>query len=101
MLPGRLLAEKLCTQDEHFTISNSLFNFNFLAPVDSEILGAPKFTLCVPAPTADFFGTQNEHFTISNSVLNFSFLALVVSEILEWSQICIRGPYPPGSHLVE
>jgi len=26
-------------------MSNSIFNFNFLAPVDSEIIGGPKFKL--------------------------------------------------------
>jgi len=44
-LPGRLLAETFCTQSEYFTISNSVFTFNFLARVVSEILGGPKFTL--------------------------------------------------------
>ena len=34
-----------CTQSEYFTISNSVFNFNFLPLVVSEITGGPKFIL--------------------------------------------------------
>jgi len=44
------LAEKNYTQIEYFTISNCIFNFNFLALVLSEILGGPKFTLGCPVP---------------------------------------------------
>jgi len=36
-------------QREYFTISNCVFNFNFLALVLSDLLGGPKFTLGVPA----------------------------------------------------
>jgi len=31
-------------------MSNGVFNFNFLAPLLSEILGGPKFTLGGPTP---------------------------------------------------
>jgi len=44
------LAETFGTQSRYFTISNSIFNFNFLALVVSEILGGPKCTLRGPAP---------------------------------------------------
>ena len=37
--------KKICTRGEYFTMSNGIFNFNFLALVFSEILGGPKFTL--------------------------------------------------------
>jgi len=37
------------TQSEYFTISNCVFNFNYLALVLSGILGGPKFTLKGPA----------------------------------------------------
>ena len=43
--PVRHLAQKFCTRSEYFTISNCVFNFNFLALVVSEIIGGPKFTL--------------------------------------------------------
>ena len=72
-------------------MSNSVFNFNFLAVVFSEILGGPIFTLVGPTPTGRFlsenFFTQSEYFTISNCVFNFNILALVVSEVL-------GGPVP-------
>jgi len=31
-------------------MSNRFFNFNFLAPVDADIIGGPKFKLVGPAP---------------------------------------------------
>jgi len=48
-----------CTRCEHFTMSNGVFNLNFLAFVFSEILGGPKFTLRSPTapgrPLAEIF----------------------------------------------
>ena len=84
----RPLAEKkICTRGEYFTMSNGIFNFNFLALVFSKILGGPKFTLVALRPLdatyrRNFFFTESEYFTISNCVFNFNILALVVSEIL-------------------
>jgi len=47
----RPLAEKNCTRGEYFTMSNGVFNLNFLALVFSEILGGgPKFTFRGPVP---------------------------------------------------
>ena len=37
-----------CNRGEYFTISNGVFNFNFLALLLSDILGGPKFTLGNP-----------------------------------------------------
>jgi len=37
-----------CTGGEYVTISNGVFNFNFLALLLSELLGGPKFTLGGP-----------------------------------------------------
>ena len=34
-----------CTRGEYVTMSNGVFNFNFLALLLSEILGGPKFKL--------------------------------------------------------
>ena len=42
--------KSFCTRGEYFTMSNGVFNFNFLARVFSEILGGPKFTLGGPTP---------------------------------------------------
>ena len=39
-----------CTRGEYVTMSNGVFNFNFLALLLSEILGGPKFTLGGPTP---------------------------------------------------
>jgi len=48
--PVRPLAEIFCTRGEYVTMSNGVFNFNFLALLLSEILGGPKFTLGGPTP---------------------------------------------------
>ena len=48
-LPVRI-AENICTRGEYVTMSNGVFNFNFLALLLSEILGGPKFTLRGPTP---------------------------------------------------
>ena len=73
-----------CTRGEYVTMSNGIFNFNFLC-IFRDIRG-PKFTLGGPTPPgrplAEKFFTQSEYFTISNCVFNFNILALVVSEIL-------------------
>jgi len=82
----------------YFTISNCIFNFNFLALVVSEILRGPKFTIGTYAPLTPPSGEilcANRYFTISNCVFNFSFLSLVLNEIVGWSQIYIRGAAPP------
>ena len=44
----RPLEKFFCTRGEYFTMSNGVFNFNFLALVFSEILGGPKFTVGGP-----------------------------------------------------
>ena len=80
-------------------MSNSVFNFNFLALLLSEILGGPKFTLGGPTPPGRpqrrNFCTQSEYFTIFICVFYFNILALVVSEILGGSQIYVKGPCAP------
>jgi len=49
--PLRPLAEIFfCTRCEYVTMTNGVFNFNFLALLLSEILGGPKFTLGGPTP---------------------------------------------------
>ena len=73
-----------CTPGEYVSMSNGVFNFNFLALLLTQILGGPKFTL-------QFTFT----FTLSNCVSNFNILALVVSEIIGGSQIYVRGPCAP------
>ena len=87
-----------CTPGEHVTMSNGVFNFNFLALLLFEILGGSKFTLGslrpLVAPQRRNLCTQSEYFTISNCVFNFHILALVVSEILGGSKIYVRGPVP-------
>ena len=46
------------TQIEYFTISNCIFNCNFLALVLSEILGGPKITLGGTAPPGCFLAEK-------------------------------------------
>jgi len=91
--------KNFCTRGEYFTMSNGVFNFNFLPLVFSEILGGPKFTLGGPTPPGrpyrrNFF-TRRKYFTISNRVFNFNILALVVSEILKGPKFTLGGPVPP------
>jgi len=52
--PVRSLAENICTGGECVTMSNGIFNFNFLALLLSEILGGPKFTQGGPTPPGCF-----------------------------------------------
>ena len=81
------------------TMSNGVFNFNFLALVLSEILGGPKFTLGGPRPSgrplAENFFTQSEYLTMSNCVFNFNILALVVFELLGGHKFTLGGSVPP------
>jgi len=53
--PVRHLAEIFWNRGEYVTMSNGVFNFNFLALLLSEILGGPKFTLGGPTPLAENF----------------------------------------------
>ena len=77
MPPVCPLGENVCTRGEYFTMSNGVFNFNFLSLVFSEILGGPKFTLeghTPPGrPLSEKFFTQSEYFTISNCFLILTF----------------------------
>jgi len=91
--------ENFCARGEYFTMSNGVFNFNFLALVFSEILGVANLHQWalrpLDAPYRRNFCTRSEYFTISNCVFNVNILALVVSEILGGSQIYVRGPCAP------
>ena len=42
MPPVRPLGKKLCNRGEYFTMSNGVFNFDFLALVFSEIFGGSQ-----------------------------------------------------------
>ena len=50
MPPCTPLVEIFVPRGEYVTMSNGVFNFNFLALLHSEILGEPKFTLGGPTP---------------------------------------------------
>jgi len=80
---------------EYFTMSNGVFNVNFLALLLSEILGGSQIYTRGPTPPgrplADIFFTQSEYFTMSNGVFNFNILALVVSEILGRPKFMLGG----------
>ena len=89
-----------CTPGEYVSMSNGVFNFNFLALLLTEILGGSQIYTRGPyapwtPPSGEFFFTKSEYFTISNCLFNFNILALVVSEILGGSQIYVRGPCAP------
>jgi len=85
---------------------NGVFNFNFLAPVFSEILGGSQIYTRGPyAPwtprRGEIFFTQSEYFAISNRVFNFNILALVVSEILGGPKFSQAELCPPVRPLAE
>jgi len=80
---------------------NSVFNFNFLAVVVSEIIWGPKLTSGRHAPLAENFYTKCEYFTISSVFLNFRFLSLVVSELLGGPKFTLGDLSPPESFIVE
>jgi len=48
--PVRPVAEIFCTRGEYVTMSNGVFNFNFLALLHSEILGGFQMYTKVPMP---------------------------------------------------
>ena len=91
--------KKFYTQNEYVVISNSVFNFNFLALIVSEILGVPNSRSgCLRTLDALWrrnFRTISEYFTISNCVFNLSFLSLVVYEILGGPKFTLGGAAPP------
>ena len=96
--PERPLAENFCTRSEYLNTSNSVFNFNFLALVVSEIIGGPKFTLGalrpLDAPQLKNSCIQSKYVTISNRIFNFNFLVLVDSEIIGGPTFKLGGPAP-------
>jgi len=65
--PCSPLGENFCTRGEQFTMSNSVFNFNFLALVFSDILGGPKLTLGGHTPPGRFL---SENFFYPKRVLH-------------------------------
>jgi len=65
--PVRPLADFFCTRGEYVTISNGVFNFDFLALLLSELLGCPKFTLGGPTPPGR---PRAEKFLYSKRVLH-------------------------------
>ena len=88
-----------CTRGECVTVSNGVFNFNFLPHLFSEILGGSEIYTRGPyapwtPPIGEIVFTQSEYFTISNCVINFNILALVVSEILGGPKFTLGGPVP-------
>jgi len=66
-----------CTPGEYVTMSNDVFNFNFIALLLSEILGGSQI--------------------YTNYVFNLNILALVVSEILGGPKFTLGGPVPPST----
>ena len=94
-----------CTRGEYVTMSNGIFNFNFLALLLSEILGVPNLhqgaLRPLDAPQRRIFFTQSEYFTIYNCVFNFNILALVVFELLGGRKFTLGGSVPPVRPLGE
>ena len=86
---------------------NGVFNFNFLAPVFSEILGGSQIYIrgpyapCTP-PGGEIFFTQSEYFAISNSFF-FKFQHSSSSSFRDFrgSQIYVKGPCAPCTPLAE
>ena len=103
--PVRLRAENFCTRGEYVTISNGVFNFNFLALslfYFPRYQGVPNLhqgaLRPLDAPQRKNFLTQSEYFTMSNCVFNFNILALVLFGI-GGPKFTLGGPALPGGPL--
>ena len=103
--PVRPQWKNFCTRGEYLTMSNGVFNFDFLALVSSEILwGSQIYTrghTLLGRPYRRNIFTQSEYFTISNCIFNFNILALIVTEILGGPKFTLGGPVPPSTPLAE
>ena len=103
--PVRPQRKIFCTRVEYVTMSNGVFNFNFLALLLFEILGDSKFTLGalrpLDAPQRRNFYSQSEYFTMYNCVFNFNILALVLFGILGGPKFTLGGPALPRGPLSE
>jgi len=102
--PSTPLADFFCNRGEYVTMSNGVFNFNFLALLLSEILGGSLIYTRGPyapwtLPSGEVFFTQSEYFTMSNCVFNFNILALVLFGILGGPKFTLGGPSLPGGPL--
>ena len=86
-----------CTRGEYFTMSNGVFNFNFLALLLSEILGGSQiytrgpYTFWTP-PSGEIFVPKA---SISQCLIVFLISTFQLQYLLGWSQIYIRGPCAP------
>ena len=93
------------TRGEYVTMSNGVFNFNFLAFVCSEILRVSQIYTRGPyapwTPPSGKIFSPKKYFTISNCNFNFNILALVVTEILGGPTFTLWGPVPPSTPLAE
>jgi len=78
-----------CTLGEYFTISNSIFNFNFLALAVSAILGGVPNLHC-----KEILYVKRVLHNIK-LCFNFNFLALVLSEILGGPKFTLGGSALP------
>ena len=103
---GVLIGQEIffCTPGEYVSMSNGLFNFNFLALLLTEILGGSQ--IYVRGPCASLYSsewknfcTRGEYVIMSNGVFNFNFVALLLSDILGGPKFTLGGPTPPGRPL--
>ena len=100
MPPVRPLAEIFfCTGGEYVTMSNGVFNFNFLGLLLSEILGGSQ--IYTRGPYAPWTPPSVEIFVPKVSTSQYLILTLVVSEILGGPKFTLEGPTPPGRPLAE
>ena len=91
----------LCTHSEDFTISNCVFNFNYLASVVSEILGGPKFTLEGPVPPCTlpsgiFFVPEANTVLCLMAFLISTFQLFYFSRYQGGLKFTLGGPMPPA-----
>jgi len=86
------IRKKFCTQEEHFTTSNCIFKFNFLALLVSEILGRPKFTLGVPRKML-MYAQVLAYAYITVEFLLRSFINVRLMESSLYNRFCIKR-YP-------
>ena len=75
MPPVRPLAEFFCNRGEYFTMSNGVFNFNFLALLLSEILGGSQ--IYIREPYAPWTPPSGEIFSHKASTSQYLIMFLI------------------------
>ena len=99
--PLRPQRKFFCARGEYITMSNGLFNFNFLALLLSEISGGSQ--ICTRGPYVPWTPPRGEIFVPKASTLQYLFAFLISTFELQQfprfqggPKFTLGGPMPPG-----